>query len=298
MRLSLAIALICALASPAVAGDTGPRLVSEYILDRAVPGFAGLSAIDLTADGTGFVMLSDRNRIFHGTLTRQDGRITGVTIDRAHVIGTEPGFFRDEIPDSEGVALAPDGRTFLSFEGTNRVAAYDGIARALPDLPGWRDLDLNGGLEALAIDAQGALYTLPERSGHASRPFPVWRFAGGRWQQAGAVPRLGGYLPVGADFGPDGRLWLLERRLTVTGFSSRVRVFDVDQGRIGGGTTVLETAPLTHGNLEGLAVWRDPTGAIRLTMVADDNFRDFQRSEIVEYVLPPDSPLAGGSQTH
>lgn len=47
--------------------------------------------------------------------------------------------------------------------------------------------------------------------------------------------------------------------------------------------TLLLTPVGRHGNLEGLAVWQDAEGAIRLTMVADNNFRAFQRSEIVEY---------------
>ena len=41
-----------------------------------------------------------------------------------------------------------------------------------------------------------------------------------------------------------------------------------------------------HDNLEGLAVTRAATGQIRLTMISDDNFNPFQRSEIVEYLLP------------
>lgn len=37
-----------------------------------------------------------------------------------------------------------------------------------------------------------------------------------------------------------------------------------------------------HDNLEGLSVWRDAQG-LRLTMVSDDNFMFFQRTEFVEY---------------
>jgi hypothetical protein len=42
-----------------------------------------------------------------------------------------------------------------------------------------------------------------------------------------------------------------------------------------------------HDNLEGLSVWRDTKGTIRLTMIADDNFYFFQTTEIVEYGIPP-----------
>jgi hypothetical protein len=49
--------------------------------------------------------------------------------------------------------------------------------------------------------------------------------------------------------------------------------------------TVLQTRLGDHGNLEGLAVWRDTDGLLRLTMVSDDNFLSFLPGEIVEYVL-------------
>lgn len=45
-----------------------------------------------------------------------------------------------------------------------------------------------------------------------------------------------------------------------------------------------------HDNLEGISVWQDPDGRIRLTMISDDNFMVFQRTEIVEYAVDP--PLA------
>jgi hypothetical protein len=41
----------------------------------------------------------------------------------------------------------------------------------------------------------------------------------------------------------------------------------------------------THDNLEGLDVWADAEG-LRATMISDDNFRFFQRTEIVDYRLP------------
>jgi len=43
---------------------------------------------------------------------------------------------------------------------------------------------------------------------------------------------------------------------------------------------------LTHDNLEGVSVWRDADGALRATLVSDDNFRFLQQTEIVEYLLP------------
>jgi hypothetical protein len=75
------------------------------------------------------------------------------------------------------------------------------------------------------------------------------------------IERRGEFLPVGADFGPDGLFYLLERRfLGIFGLQSRVRRFAIDGDTIGAEETLLETRPWTHDNLEGISVWRDADG--------------------------------------
>ena len=86
-----------------------------------------------------------------------------------------------------------------------------GPATEVPPHPDFRRLQANSGLEALAIDAEGVLYAIPERSGKLERPFPVYRLRDGRWQTQGALRRDGAFLVADAIFGPDGRLYLLER---------------------------------------------------------------------------------------
>src|SRR5690606_100399 len=123
----------------------------------------------------------------------------------------------------------------------------------LPRPDAFAALQANSALEALAIDALGRLWTLPERSGAVDLPFPVWRFDGEGWSQPFTLPRADdGFLPVGADFGPDGRLYVLERRLgSVFGFNSRVRRYDVTGDVAGPAELLLETAPGDYDNLEG-----------------------------------------------
>jgi hypothetical protein len=84
-------------------------------------------------------------------------------------------------------------------------------------------------------------------------------------------------MTVGADFGPDGLFYILERTVSPLGFRSRVQGLD-DQ-------VLLSTLPSKHGNLEGISVWRDSAGQTRVTMVSDNNFLSVLRSEIVEYSL-------------
>ena len=91
-----------------------------------------------------------------------------------------------------------------------------------------------------------------------------------------------GFAVTGADLGPDGRLYVLERNFTGLGFRSRLRRVNMD----GSEEEILLTTPTgTHDNLEGVAIWADDQG-LRATMISDDNFRFFQRTEVVDYRLP------------
>ena len=264
--------------------------VGSYRWSEPEDWFGGFSGLEVSNNGASFTVLSDRGSLVRGTFDRTDGSISGVT-HSGNVALRDP---RGKIPrpfnrDSEGLAIRDDGRQFVSFEGFHRVWAYlsDTAAAWIPRHDDFEGMQSNSSLEALAVDAAGALYTFPERSGKLTRPFPVYRYARGRWSKPFSLPRHGGFLPVGADFGPDGRLYVLEREFTGFGFRSRVRAFALSGDRITDEETLFETGTRRHDNLEGLAVWQDEQGRIRLTMVSDDNFRAFQRTEFVEYAVLP-----------
>jgi hypothetical protein len=281
-----AVALSVALAACAAETEPGAIFLSRLDWPASAHGLGGFSGLEMSSDGVDFIAISDRGAVIKGQLTRENNRLPTIVGGQVTPLRDPDGVpLRDAAVDAEGLALRDDGRLFVSFEGLHRVWAYlslDAAAR-LPRPRAFRDLQGNSGFEALAIDAQGRLYTLPERSGRLSRPFPVWRYQAGVWSQPFALPRRGGFLPVGADFGPDGLFYLLEREFTGIGFRSRVRRFSLAEDRILTEDTLLETPVHRHGNLEGLAVWQDASGAIRLTMLSDDNFNSFQRSEFVEY---------------
>jgi hypothetical protein len=191
----------------------------------------------------------------------------------------------------------------VSFENAARVLRYPRMgaeAENVPIPPVFRDFPRNAGLEALAVDSAGTLYTLPERTGtreargvlgdggnDGEGPFPVYRYRGGVWDQPFMLPRRGAAVPAGADIGPDGRLYILERQFHgLRGFSSRLRRFTMTETGLTAEEVLLTSAPGQHDNLEGITVWRDGTGALRATMISDDNFNPLQRTEIVEYRLP------------
>ncbi|TNF20051.1 MAG: esterase-like activity of phytase family protein [Rhodobacteraceae bacterium] len=293
MRQFLSGALLVALvASCGIAAEDAPdraRHVQSFTWTMDAPGFGGFSAIDFTESGEGFVAISDRGYVVEGRVRREGGRITGIESTRPEAIRNTRGrpMTGKARGDSEGLAIGADGRRYVSFEGDHRVWVYPtpGRAIALPRHPDFAGLQNNSGLEALAIDARGWLYTLPERSGQMTRPFPVYRYRDGTWDQPFDIPRIGGFQPVGADIGPDGMFYLLEREFSGFGFRSRVRRFALSPTGLGPGEVLFTSRLGMHDNLEGLAVSRTPSGEIRLTMISDDNFRVFQRTEIVEYLL-------------
>ncbi|MDQ7079808.1 MAG: esterase-like activity of phytase family protein [Paracoccaceae bacterium] len=270
--------------------------MGTYIWSAPLSGFGGFSALELGPNGRKLTTVSDKGRILGGTLQRREGRITGVKI-RFFTKLREP----DGKPlgkydtDSEGLAIDSRGRAYISFEGNHRVWRYEGPSSAANGTgrhKDFRHFQVNSGLEALAIDASGTLYTLPERSGDINRPFPVYRKPpGGKWRRAFTLPRRGRFLPTGADFGPDGKLYLLERDFIWSrGFASRIRRFDVTAGGLKNEETLLVTPFGKYDNLEGIALWKDRQGRIRLTMISDDNFNFFQTTEFVEYALSSDKP--------
>ncbi|MGR3465108.1 esterase-like activity of phytase family protein [Limimaricola sp.] len=258
--------------------------IGSHVWPESAHGSGGFSAIE--TDGTGFVAISDRARIVDGRFSRDaQGRITGVEILRSEPLRSgREGIMTGHLADSEGLAIGADGRRWISFEARARVRSETGPngPEVLPRPKAFEQMQLNSALEALAVDAAGALYTIPERSGRIDRPFPVYRWQDGQWTIPFTIPRRDSFLVTGADFGPDGNFYLLERDFVGIGFRSRVRRFAPDGS---GETVLLETGVGVHDNLEGLSVWRDEAGRTRLTMLSDDNFRFFQTTEFVEYAL-------------
>jgi len=276
----------------------GPAHTAEYlgsyVWSDPDPAFGGFSALEMSPDGATLIALGDRGVLAHATLARSPGAqvIEAVTLTAFHTLSDRHGTpLPAKKADAEGLALGPAGQLYVSFEGVHGIGAITPEGRLLQgkllrhgDFSAMQD---NSSLEALAIDWRGQLYTAPERSGRLLRPFPVYRRdASGGWSQPFAIPRSEDYLLTGMDFGPDGRLYVLERALRGFFFSTRVRSFAVTQTDLSDERLVLQTRIGTHENLEGISLWRDAQGALRLSMIADDNYNLLLRTRIVEYRLP------------
>ncbi|SFS19068.1 esterase-like activity of phytase family protein [Yoonia litorea] len=281
MRHFLVIGLLAS-ASPA-ASDVS--LVSDFVWRFDDDRFGGFSAIEMADDGASFTALSDRGNFVRATVSRQDNQISDVQLLNFYRLTDENGRgLMHAFNDSEGLADLGNGSFAVSFEWTHGLRTFDSIATPPSPLitaPGFSIFQPNSSLEALAVDREGSLYTIPERSGRAEWPFPVYRYKDDEWRIAFEIPRHGSFLIAGADFGPDGRLYVLERDFLGIGFRSRVRSFEVNGSDE---RTVLQTGPLVHDNLEGISVWQSGDD-IMLSLISDDNFSAIQRTELVEYRL-------------
>lgn len=269
---------------------SGLQLLTDVAI--AIPGhdgFGGLSAIEMDRDGRGAVVVSDRAAMFTVSFAREGGRVTGVGLRSAAVLTDASGnpAASPELMDSEGIARLPDGRLALSFEGRMRVAIHGADGRERQHIappPGTGQLPGNGGYEGLAADHHGNLYTLAEQA-PGNGPIPLFRYTGGSWQHFANLPRTGSYRPVGVDFDDRGRLYVLERRFGLGGFSSRITRYAVASNGLGAGEVLLQTPLGLHGNLEGLSLWRSG-GTLIASAVADNNFRQPGATRLVEYIVP------------
>lgn len=261
-----------------------PQFEGRFHWDFSDKWFGGFSGVEITDQGNSFVAISDWGYLVKGKLIREDGQISAVQIDTADYL-TRLG---EDRLDAEGLAYVENHDIFVSIEGENAVARIpiQGSVNFLPRATAFLGFDENSGMEALAIDTQGRLYTLPENTERRGADFPVWRFEHGTWKRFGSLPREGSFRPVGADFGPDGKFYLLERQFSGIGFRSRIRRFTLAEDGFTNSESILTTALLKFGNLEGLSVWRDIHGQIRLTLLSDDNYLAILSTEWVEYSLP------------
>lgn len=291
LLLVLALASLPARALPIVAEP--PHLVREArVTWRAEDErFGGYSGLEIAADGTSFLAVSDRGTWARGRLERDgDGRLSGARLDALGPLRGIDGTPLDgNNVDAEGLAVDSRGRAFVSFEGFHRIRRYDDIAgpaRAVPPDPSFARLSYNSGLEALAVDAGDRLYTIPERSGALDRPFPVLRLDGLRWTRVGGVPRRGAFLVTDADFGPDGRLYVLERDFRwLGGFATRIRSFALGSDDLTDEVELFRSPFGALDNMEGIDVGTATDGSIRVTLLSDDNFFPLQRTEFVEFRL-------------
>lgn len=280
--------LITLILIPVFASAQSLTPAGKITLKSDFESFGGLSGIEVYPDGN-FLAITDKGNFFKGIVVRKDGIIQSATIlPPQPILDSKGNPLTGLNTNAEGMAIGTVGEILIAFEGNHRIMLHDSTtvaAQFLPKHPDFRSLQPNSGLEALAINSEGIVVTIPERSGMETRPFPVYVFDGVEWMQSTSIPRKGAYLVTGADFGPEGRLYVLERSFSLlAGFSSRIRRFTFTTDTLSNEETLLENRTGRLDNMEGISVWVDETGQTRLTLVSDDNFNPLLRTVLIEYL--------------
>lgn len=263
-------------------------------------GFGGLSDLLLSADGRQVTAVSDQGRWLTATLAYDtDGTLVGLAAARLGPLhdtaGRRLSVSIKRRQDAEALARLPDGSLVVAFEREHRLrrfaAGLDGPAERFEAPPGLAETSANGGIEALVTLADGRLLAFAE--GGRDDGTPAWLRAGeGQWQDLTLRPD-DLFRPTGAALLPDGDVLLLERRYTLLGGLgariSRIAAADIRPGaRVEAETLAEISPPLTLDNFEGVAVHRTADGAIRITLLSDDNFNAFQRTLIVQFEMLED----------
>lgn len=265
------------------------QVIARYELPRMSGGANDFSGI-ATRDGTDIYLLSDHGFVVRGRLQRgYDGQIGGFDVRQVAVLSDPQGLpLGSAHRIAEGLSVAADGRLYVSFAEHNRVVTYPRLgapAQAMGTHVDFERLRIGRGLEAVAVARDGSVYAIPEMAARATYGFPSYRWRNGDWEGSFRLPMEGQFLPVGAEFGPDGLLYVLERTGYGSSLRSQVRRFGINGRAISAPQVVMRSEPGQFGNLEGLAVFRDWNGRIRLLMVSDDDFGASGRSEIIDVVL-------------
>ena len=262
--------------------------------------FAGLSGIDVSADGRAAYMVSDRGFMVTADLVYRDDRLAAVRNVDVTKIFPNSGYGKDG-NDVEDITVFgdPARSAVISVERQSDLLIrfrFDGTRLSRPEPikvdKAARDLPDNAGLESVtpfpaSSPYAGALLAISEGPRHrADHQIDAWIIGNGAFR----IIARDNFKITAARFLPGGDLLLLERRFTAgQGIGMRLRRITGDQIRPGAtldGTVLLEAGLWQQiDNMEGLAVHRDVRGRTIITMVSDDNGSILQRTLLLQFAL-------------
>lgn len=272
-------------------GDAQQALLGSVTWANGAPDFGGLSGLAITDEGTGFFAVSDAGLLLQARLIRDAmGAPTKVELLAASRFLDNFGRPADGFQsDAEAIRIDADGSLLVSFEGYARVARFrppDMMPAPLHEWDRFQALWGNEGMEALALGAEGRLLTVVEAP-QTDGAYQTLEYRGGRrWDDGPPLPSDGLFSATDADFGPDGRLYLLERNFSVLlGYQTRISAYAVNGEGFAPPRILLLTDAGTWGDFEGMDIWTDPQGRTIATLIADNNFLPLSPTTIAEFDL-------------
>jgi hypothetical protein len=274
-------------------------------LTSSDPAFGGFSAIELDADGTRLLAVSDRGQWLVADLVHDEGGAP-VALENARMA---PLLSFDGVPfegrwaDAEGLAHWSHGVYLVSFERHHRVESYilgedwsligSANATGFPPPPGADALPDNGSLEALAVQSGfawvGVEYTEGDTGIH--RVFRYNLADPGVDATEHTIELTPGFgLVAFAELG-NGQLLTMER-FWQSEIGNRIRISRISEAAIldpdnqPAAELLAEITPdMTVDNIEGAAVVTI-NGRQRLYVISDDNFSATQRTLLLSFDLP------------
>ncbi len=265
-----------------------PQIVTWQVAD---PAFGGLSALIMAPDGMDLVAGGDHGALVEAQLTRAStGEITAIKatgVQQAQLrSGNAPTDFK---MDLEAMTRDPEGGWFLAYESFVRIERLAHVRARPVATHSWEKfVPIFGNLafEALATLPGARVIAISEaKEPNGKAGSIIWNRA--KWRAGPQIPVSPGYRITGADVGPDGCLYLVERRYSLAGgFRFGVR-------RLSGGpdtwedTLLYQSAPARLGNAEAISAWQDAAGQIVLTLITDDGFLPLTATRVIELRSAP-----------
>ena len=274
------------------------RALGGIEIARHELGFGGLSGLHIAPDLT-VTVISDLGRFAEMSLALDaENRPLRLALRRAGRLRDGGGrpLPRGHAGDAEALARLPDGSWLVAYERWHRIrrhADLDGPGTYVEAPPGLDRAATNGGLETLAVLADGRWLAIAEELPLPEAPGLTagWLGGPGAWVPIGwrAAPSM---QPVDAAPLPDGSALVLERGFSLFGgFSARLTrigaapLAAARPGSVLAGEEILRfESPLPVDNYEGVAVVRHQ-GRLLVGVISDDNENRLQRSLLLLFEL-------------
>ena len=294
MKYTVLILLICFGTIPALQADVKKwklEQVGFLNIDANEKDYGGFSGLVVHNQGSQALVVTDKSFFFVLELLRnEDENLIGYSvIKRGRILSSKGEYLTGRNTDSESIVMDANNNYYISFESNHRImmhAEVGGKGVFMPKHPMFKKLSVNKGIEALAIDNNNRLIAIPEKPPLGISDVPIFRLQNNKWKIIRYVKMKDNFLVTDAEILPQGLLLILERRFSWTqGFKTRFRLISLDKFDNKEPITVFTSTANQFDNLEGVTLWRDKKGEMRVLTVSDDNFHPLQQSEIREFFL-------------
>ncbi len=274
------------------------RFLKAWALGSDNPDFGGLSAITVLRDGR-FIAISDAGTVIGFGLTNTERADDSFIAPLPESYGPKKTY-KDR--DSEGLVYDPaTGQFWVSYEQNHTILRFspsfgrsDGVSRPAA-MQKWPK---NGGAETIVRFPDGRFAVFSEKAALADGSYHALMFSGDPVEPGTTAFSFGyrtpeGYKPTDAKILPDGRMLILNRRISFPeGFSAMLTVLDpatIAKDMVVESTPIaVLKSPLLVDNMEGLAITQE-NGQTIIWMVSDDNFSIWQRTLLMKFALILDS---------